>query len=123
MKNSKYKILSIALAFAVANIASLVNAQAEHTNSTPGQLSKSDYKFACEAASGGAMEVELGKIASEKATHPDVKKFGERMVTDHTKAGEKLKQIASSKGAMLPERPSAEQQKEIDRLKALSGTE
>jgi len=48
----------------------------------------SDAEFAKKAASGGLAEVEMGKIAKERATDPDVKKFAERMVTDHGKANE-----------------------------------
>ena len=87
-----------------------------------GQLSVSDYKFACAAASGGATEVTLGKIAAEKAVSPDVKAFGERMVTDHGKAGDKLKSIASEQGAVLPDQPTAMEQKTIDHLNSLSGS-
>src|SRR4051812_45963075 len=65
----------------------------------PGQLSASDYKFAVKAAEGGMMEVKLGEIASQKSSNPEVKKFGERMVQDHGKAGKELEQIASQKGA------------------------
>ena len=42
-------------------------------------------------------EVELGKLATQKASSEDVKKFGQRMVDDHTKANDQLKQIAGNK--------------------------
>src|SRR5271170_4576949 len=54
----------------------------------PGQLTPSDYKFAKEAARGGLMEVNLGKIAAQKSANPVVQQFGQRMVTDHGKAGD-----------------------------------
>jgi len=40
-------------------------------------------------------EVQLGKMASEKASNSDVKAFGQMMVQDHTQANNELKQIAS----------------------------
>ena len=43
--------------------------------------------FAVEAANGGMMEVELGKVAQENASSPRVKAFGAMMVKDHTEAG------------------------------------
>ena len=43
----------------------------------------------------GTAEVELGKLASTRATHPDVKRFAETMVQDHTTAGAELKALAS----------------------------
>ena len=50
-----------------------------------------DKKFVMDAAVGGMAEVELGKLAAEKATNPEVKQFGQRMVDDHTKANDELK--------------------------------
>lgn len=43
------------------------------------------------------MEVAMGKLASERGQSADVKKFGERMVTDHSKANEDLTSIAEKK--------------------------
>ena len=46
------------------------------------------------AAKCGMMEVALGKLARKKGQSADVKKFGERMVTDQSKANNDLKAIA-----------------------------
>ena len=54
------------------------------------------------AAKGGMMEVAMGKLAEEHSQNPDVKSFGQRMQTDHGKANEELKSIASKKGVQLP---------------------
>ena len=59
--------------------------------------SESDRKFVMSAARGGELEVTLGKLAVEKATSEDVKKFGQTMVDDHSKANEELKALAESK--------------------------
>ena len=40
-------------------------------------------------------EIELGRLAAERGTSAQVKKFGQMMVDDHTKAGDKLMTIAS----------------------------
>jgi putative membrane protein len=66
-----------------------------------GALSNDDKKFVMEAAHGGMMEVELGKLATQKAMSDDVKQFGQRMVDDHSKANDELMQLASSKGIMM----------------------
>ncbi len=49
-----------------------------------------DSGFVQMAASGGLAEVQLGKVAQQKATNAEVKQFGQRMVTDHTKANKDL---------------------------------
>jgi len=92
-------------------------------NSPRGQLSPSDYDFACAAATGGQFEVEAGRLAAQKAVLPAVKQFGEQMVSDHGQAGDTLKTIAESRGATLPAGMTEKQLKEIARLNQLAGTE
>ncbi len=70
---------------------------------------------------GGMMEVDLGKLAAQKSSNPSVQQFGQRMVTDHGKAGEKLKEIVTKNGGTLPAEISSSQQKAIDKLSKLSG--
>ena len=65
-------------------------------------LSEKDKTFMKKAAKGGMMEVTMGKVAEQKAQSDDVKSFGKRMVTDHSKANDELKSIASKKGFELP---------------------
>src|SRR5580700_4077267 len=72
-----------------------------------GSVSTSDRKFVRAAAQGGMAEVELGKLAAEKGSSDEVKKFGRRMADDHSKAGNQLKQIASEKGIAVPQQLSA----------------
>ena len=67
------------------------------------KMAGKDSKFIHNAAIGGQMEVDLGKLAAEKASSGDVKKFGQTMVDDHSKANEELKSLASSKGVDLTE--------------------
>src|SRR5262245_57376476 len=43
------------------------------------QLAGAEQAFIKEAATGGLMEVELGRLATEKASSPEVKQFGQRM--------------------------------------------
>ena len=87
------------------------------------KLPSGEERFMKEAASGGLMEVELGKIAAEKGSHQRVKEFGKRMQADHSKANTQLKKIASSKGVELPTEPSGEHKSTMDKLTKLSGAE
>jgi putative membrane protein len=65
-------------------------------------LDMKDKTFMKKAAKGGMMEVAMGKLAEQNGQSEDVKSFGKRMVTDHSKANDELKSIASQKGVTLP---------------------
>jgi putative membrane protein len=85
------------------------------------KLTTGERKFVTEAAKGSMTEVELGKLASEKASAPDVKKFGEHMANDHGKANHELAQLATAKGLELPSAPDSSMKREADRLRKLGG--
>src|SRR5437763_16731925 len=67
----------------------------------------SDKSFVKKAAEGGLAEVELGQLATQKASSEEVKKFGQRMVDDHSKANDQLKQVAAQQQIDLPTEPRA----------------
>ena len=96
-------------------------ALAGDTKDKRGQVSFSEYKFGKEAAMGGQMEVQLGKLASQKSSNPSIQQFGQRMVADHGKAGETLKGIAAKNGATLPDTLSSSAQREENHLNKLTG--
>ena len=54
-----------------------------------------DSKFVKEASEGGLAEVQLGQLAQQKGQNQAVKDFGQRMVSDHTKANQELKAVAA----------------------------
>ena len=80
-----------------------------------------DHRFVTEAAQGGMAEVELGKLAKDKAANDEVKKFADRMVTDHGKANDELKTLAQNKNIQLPSSVSAKDKALQARLSKLSG--
>jgi len=84
-------------------------------------LSPVDRGFMLEAASDGVAEVELGRLAMQRAASDAVRQFGQRMVTDHGGANQELMQLAQRKGVMLPQQPDAKPRAAIDRLAALTG--
>lgn len=89
-------------------------------------LSKVDGEgaaFMDQAAIGGLMEVDLGKIALDKSENPKVKKFASQMVADHTKANNELKAIAVKLEHILPETYPADVKAHIDAMKKLTGKE
>jgi putative membrane protein len=110
---SRFSIAAIALSFAWSAVA---QAQA----AASGSLSEKDKTFVRKAAKGGMMEVAMGKLASEQGQNADVKKFGERMVSDHSKANDELASIAEKKGVKLPSKePSATWKSDKDYMNAM----
>ena len=93
------------------------------TKSKEEKVSGDDAEFAREAASGGMMEVQLGKLASERASNAQVKQFGQRMQKDHSKANDQLKKLAASKGIKLPTALEGKQKSTVDKLTKLKGQE
>lgn len=77
--------------------------------------------FLVKAASGGIAEVELGRLALQRGSSPDVKAFGERMVNDHTQANRELDALAARKGVAVPKNLDREHTALRDRLSKLSG--
>jgi putative membrane protein len=86
-----------------------------------GQLTSKDYKFAKEAAQGGLLEVKLGELAKQKGANQTVQQFGDRMIQDHSKANDQLKQIVSQKGAKLPTQLSRREESELEHMQKLAG--
>jgi putative membrane protein len=84
-------------------------------------LPSSDAKFLKKAAEGSRAEAALGKLAAERGNSDTVKKFGERMATDHGKAADELAKLAQDKGVTLPSDLDAKHKRLHDRLAKLSG--
>ncbi|MDX5348050.1 MAG: DUF4142 domain-containing protein [Hymenobacteraceae bacterium] len=101
--------------------------QAQETNEqkfedTAREERKDDQsEFMTKAASGGMMEVELGKMAQEKAQTQEVKDFGAMMVKDHSAANEELKQLAAQKNITLPDSMSEGHMDHVKELREKTG--
>ena len=96
---SQLHMLAVIIA-AISLTGAVRAADTASTGASP--LSEKDKTFMKKAAKGGTMEVAMGQVAEQKAQSEDVKSFGKRMVTDHGKANDELKSIASKKGVQLP---------------------
>ena len=65
------------------------------------KVDRGDRKFMENAAEGGMREVELGKLAQQKAQNPQVKQLAETIVKDHEEANKKLMTLAQTMGLDL----------------------
>lgn len=86
-------------------------------------LSAQDRKFVATAGEAGAAEVEMARVAMDRAGSTDVKSFASRMVSDHQQADDDLGKIASSKGVQIDDKISAKDGAELDRLRKLQGAD
>lgn len=77
--------------------------------------------FVREAASGGLMEVELGRYAQQNAQNQRVKNFGEMMVRDHQAANDELRTIASGKNLTVPTAMENNHMNTVEELKKETG--
>ncbi|MFD0752165.1 DUF4142 domain-containing protein [Mucilaginibacter calamicampi] len=80
-----------------------------------------DAKFVVDAGNGGMTEVELSKLAQQKATNAKAKEYADMMVMDHSKANEELKALAKAKNVTLPDSLNADSKKAWADLNAKTG--
>ena len=91
------------------------NAMSKMTTDSPADFVK-------EAAQGGMAEVELGQLASKNAQDPEVKKFGQMMVSEHGKANAELKTLAGKKNWTMPT-DIGSHKSTMDKLQGLKGAD
>ena len=82
-----------------------------------------DTEFAVEAADAGMLEVKLGELAQTNASSAKVKELGQMMITDHGKANDEFKTLASQKNISLPGALSEDSQKKYDKLAEKKGAD
>jgi putative membrane protein len=83
-------------------------------------FSDQDKAFVAKVSQGGMYEVELGKVAQDKALTQDIKDSGNTETHDHMLVGDKLKSIMEANGMTFPTSLNAEFQARLDKISALS---
>jgi putative membrane protein len=125
MKNLDSPLMKVAYVAGVTTFCTFLGCWAvlahQENAQKPAYSAVSDTQFARKATQGGIAEVKLGQLAQEKGTSDSVKKFGQRMVEDHTKAGDELKRAAAQDNITLPDDLSAKDKATYDSLSKLSG--
>ena len=98
---------------------------------TPAAISAqtvSDAQIASIVVTANQVDIDAGKLAASKATNPEIKKFGQQMVTDHTGVNKQATALVT-KLKVTPEDNSTSQSlkaggdKNIANLKSLKGAE
>lgn len=65
------------------------------------KLSWGDKRFVTKAGDHGQAEVQLAQLATQQASNPEVRRYAQRLVTDHTRVNSELMSLASSKNVQL----------------------
>ena len=110
-------------ALTLAALAAALLAPKAQAQATAAKSAVNDSLFAMAAADGGLTEVTLAELGSQKATDPELKKFSQEMVEEHTKMNSELMALASKKGMALPRTLSVGHQFCAQSLAGLSGEE
>lgn len=82
-----------------------------------------DREFARDAVIAGLSNVELGKLAAEKASSEDIRQFGKQLVDTQTKTNGQLQEVASQQKIAIPDALDSKHQSQIDKVGKLSGPE
>jgi putative membrane protein len=86
-------------------------------------VSDMDRDFVRKSAAGNAGELELGRVAQQRAQRPSVRAYAERMVADHGRFGTELAALARLKGIQAPTALEPHHAAQRDRLSNLAGAD
>ncbi|RPJ76610.1 MAG: DUF4142 domain-containing protein, partial [Acidobacteria bacterium] len=118
-----FTLLSLSTASAQTGAAGQAGTTAQSPSDQRTRGDGGDQDFLKKAVIANLAEIELGRLATEKAQNPEVKQFAQMMVDGHTKALNELKQLAQRSTAPLPTSLDEKHQELQQRLSALSGEE
>ncbi len=107
----------------VSDTTKVVGTETPATTTTPATGSVQDQEFVKKASIGGLFEVELGEYAQANGTHAKVKELSQHIITDHKKANDELKAIATKEGLVPATALDAEKEAKVKELKAKKGAE
>jgi putative membrane protein len=117
-KTATAALVAMALggAMATVEIAEPAQAAAERSN-----ISAADRKFLADTFNINQGEIMLGRLAEKRATARPVRAFARRMITDHTKALDASRRVASTVHAKLPDAVDVPTKAVYDDLSRRSG--
>jgi putative membrane protein len=95
------------------------------TSSPAKAQAPSTEDFVQKAATSDMFEIQSGQLAATQAENDDVKSFGQKMVDDHTKTSEELKQLVEGGKVQtqLPTELDQEHKADLDQRQQVKGSE
>jgi putative membrane protein len=101
----------------------LAFAASHATGRSRDRLDDADRQFIEEAAHAGMAGVELGGLATERASATQVRVFADTVVRERSESNAELAAMARAKGVLLPDSTERLHRHDGDRLARLSGAE
>lgn len=131
MNNTRYSLYAVSLAVAVTLLAGCGTLRTDRMDAPPARapvgaashFSTTDREFASQMAIGGLYEVEVSRLATQRAVAAPVKSYAQMLVSHHSQANQELLAILKVKNFAPPAGLPTEKQAKIARLQALSGPE
>ncbi len=95
--------------------------QKSATQTGQNQKALSPEEFVRKASADNLAEINLGRMVEKQASNADLKKYGERLVNDHTKANEELNQLANRKNFRVAQKMDPKHEMLANQLSKLNG--
>jgi putative membrane protein len=123
---SSFRGCALVFAFCAA-AAMLPETSMAATNGQAASAKQDSKTFVNKATIAGMFEVKSSEIAKDKSNNPEIKKFAERMIKDHTKANKELRGLVEAgkvKGvSQVPSALDKAHAINVERLKSASRSE
>ncbi len=124
MKHSGFAAIALAVAMTAACGGGTRDDNNDGVVGTSGEgAPRGVQRFVHDVVAGNTAEIELSRMAAEKATNPEVKQFAQTMVREHTAAGNELKQVLSQHNMQVQEMLDEKHRDLSEELSRLSGPE
>jgi putative membrane protein len=94
---------------------------AKTPSATPMERSESDQAFLKQALGVNELELQLGRLAAERASTSELRAMGQKMVQKHTDFGQQLSNLAKQSGVSGTAEMSPEQLATFTRVQSQSG--
>lgn len=85
-------------------------------------FSESDKKFLTDDAQGSVYDFSLAQLAANRATSPELHRYGLQLISDHARLNQRLLTLGRTKGIALPITLSDEDKTKLDGLMTKTGS-
>jgi putative membrane protein len=118
----KEKLRAVAVAVVAMGLVAAFSARAQDTPpKAQEQTLELDHMLVQEAIQRGIAEIEMARLAEDRAEADSVRAFARRMLEDHGRLNERLIQAARDVGAEVPTGPNENEAAVVERLRTLEG--